>query len=66
MESNQNKLHKEFEDYCAKHPGERFWQALRNWSGLNFIFAGNQRDKLKDTFFWNSKGKTTKDFTKII
>ena len=29
----------EFLQYCLDHPEERFWQALRNWSGYFFIFA---------------------------
>lgn len=24
---------KSFLAYCVEHPEERFWQALRNWSG---------------------------------
>lgn len=35
---NQKKLNS-FIDYCRKHPEERFWQALRNWSGYSFILA---------------------------
>jgi hypothetical protein len=55
-----------FVDYCLEHPEERFWQALRNWSGSNFILASShsphctQSDvfyvDLQDTFYW--KGKT--------
>ena len=26
-----------FVAYCTAHPSERFWQALLNWSGLNYI-----------------------------
>ena len=29
-----------FAEYCKEHPDERFWQALRNWSGYPFIFEG--------------------------
>lgn len=29
---------KHFVDYCHDHPGERFWQALRNWSNADAIF----------------------------
>jgi len=47
---------KSFIDYCYNHPTERFWQALRNWSGYNFIFGSNANQfddysKLKDTFY---------------
>lgn len=30
-----------FATYAKAHPEERFWQALRNWSGHDFILAGN-------------------------
>jgi len=44
-----------FVTYCLANPDERFWQALKNWSGFNFIFGSfaNQFDdytKLKDTY----------------
>jgi len=29
--------------YCVTHPEERFWQALRNWSGAAFILAVSNR-----------------------
>ncbi len=39
---SKNSLHLAmFADYCRQHPEERFWQALRNWSGYDHIFAGN-------------------------
>lgn len=49
-----------FVTYCANHPEERFWQALRNWSGHNFILASSAKDweeiadkkTLVDTFHW--------------
>jgi hypothetical protein len=28
-----------FVRYCQEHPDERFWQALRNWSGYTLIEA---------------------------
>lgn len=28
-----------FVAYCETHPDERFWQALRNWSGYHLITA---------------------------
>ncbi len=37
-----------FSIYCHLHPEERFWQALRNWSGHAFIFAGNLQPKTPD------------------
>ena len=44
--------------YCKQHPSERFWQALRNWANVAFIFTadgskmGDDTYKnLKDTFY---------------
>lgn len=39
MESKSREKLVSFIDYCIKHPQERFWQALRNWSGYSFIFG---------------------------
>jgi hypothetical protein len=44
--------------YCHEHPSERFWQALRNWSGHNFIMACGLKDDPRtweDTFYWNGR-----------
>lgn len=45
-------------DYCYEHPNERFWQALRNWAGVNYICAADvlpdSRD-IRDTFHWESR-----------
>lgn len=35
----ENKLLESFIAYCKAHPDERFWQALRNWSGVPFLYA---------------------------
>lgn len=32
MPSKNRKTLVNFVKYCEKHPEERFWQALRNWS----------------------------------
>lgn len=32
--------------YANEHPMERLWQLLRNWSGNDFILAGNISNKL--------------------
>lgn len=39
-----------FLEYCRTHPEERFWQALRNWSGYQFIFAHDSAGD-HDTFY---------------
>ena len=44
----------DFRDYCREHPEERFWQALRNWSGADFILRGSgpvDDMELHDTFY---------------
>ena len=52
-----NKTLKSFVNYCLAHPQERFWQALRNWSGYNFIFGSKEytfkieESHLEDTFY---------------
>lgn len=33
------KLLDDFTAYCVSHPGERFWQALRNWARVEFLYA---------------------------
>jgi hypothetical protein len=49
-----------FVSYCVQHPDERFWQAVRNWSGYSFIMAyervggrgaGGTVDHEHDTFY---------------
>ena len=39
----------DFYIYCLQHPEQRFWQALRNWSGYEFIYGF--KEKLEDTFY---------------
>jgi hypothetical protein len=31
-----------FIEYCATHPDQRFWQALRNWAGVGFVCVSDQ------------------------
>ena len=56
MNKNIEQL-KSFEQYCKEHPEERFWQALRSWSGYNFILASTaseiaiNTEKTIDTFY---------------
>lgn len=35
-----------FSQYCLEHPEQRFFQALRNWFGVGFIYADGN-----DTFY---------------
>lgn len=61
MKINKNeKLLKEFSAYCAKYPELRFWQALRNWAGVGYVYfsndtPGNSAPRLVDTFFFENK-----------
>lgn len=48
----------DFVAYCIQHPDERFWQALRNWSGYSFVlttetvpYEVNEEAPLRDTFY---------------
>ena len=49
-------------EYIKANPSLRFWQALRNWSGVNFIFAAQyitletgQPMQALDTFYWEGR-----------
>jgi hypothetical protein len=54
-----NKSLTSFTLYMKKHPEQRFFQALRNWAGVGFIWAGNSPDgsDMVDTFYWRDDGK---------
>jgi hypothetical protein len=46
----------EFTAYCVAHPEERFWQALRNWSGYEKVLVQSDRyDEPDDTFYFIRK-----------
>ena len=52
------KLLDDFAAYCEDHPSERFWQAIRNWSGYNFILVSKINDgdfETQDTFYWKTR-----------
>jgi hypothetical protein len=57
------KLLESFTAHCLEHPEERFWQALRNWAKVEFIFTSKhplfhyEQDGLQDTFYWEEKTK---------
>jgi hypothetical protein len=64
---NKNKkLLIDFSKYCTKNPNLRFWQALRNWADVKFIYASSKStsilekdtdivESLRDTFYWENK-----------
>ena len=55
-ESKNARLLAEFITYCYEHPEERFWQALRNWSGYRFVQVWNGLgEEPTDTFYWEGK-----------
>jgi len=57
--TQNSELLKSFADYCKAHPKQRFWQALRNWSGWEFIYAGKTNSDgdidIDNTFYWREK-----------
>lgn len=61
MKTRNSKTLKSFVDYCNIHPEERFWQALRNWSGHGYIFGTKPNseigdtDRYEDTFYKEGK-----------
>ena len=55
-DKNKNaRLLSSFVAYCEKHPEQRFWQALNNWSGFPFIGAatGSIGNNFKDLYYVN-------------
>lgn len=54
MNKNE-KLLKDFTEYCKANPELRFWQALRNWSGWAFIRVSMNDNSGEDTFYWENK-----------
>jgi hypothetical protein len=44
-----------FTAYLEAHPEQRFWQAVRNWSGEAFIFAIGHDSEGRDTFYWEGR-----------
>lgn len=44
----------EFVSYCKENPDERFWQAVRNFAGADYVLLGNMTNR-----------KGTKDHAKL-
>lgn len=60
--SKNQKLAEEFYEYCRKNPNLRFWQALRNWAKIKFIYISNSKynvtyPEIKDTFYFEGRNK---------
>lgn len=49
MKKNKNiKTLNKFIRYCKENPEERFWQALRNWSGYLKIYGEYENKEVDD------------------
>lgn len=48
------KLIKSLTAYIDKHPDQRFWQALKNWSGADRIDYAHEYSRY-DTYNWEEK-----------
>jgi len=64
MKLHSEKLLTSFIRYCIKHPDERFWQALTNWSGFSFIFGSKSNSfedysNLTDVYYMKGKNEHT-------
>jgi hypothetical protein len=56
--SKNSRLLASFSIYCREHPEMRFFQALRNWSGYDYIIA--KKDGVEtDTFYWEEPTSTS-------
>lgn len=40
-----------FIHYCEAHPDERFWQALRNWAEVSYIYTQTEHSPIKNTYY---------------
>lgn len=59
-ENKNSLLLKDFTRFCEDNPDLRFWQALQQWSGHNFILTADSIDNhtgqymnTKDTYYWS-------------
>jgi len=66
MKTRNSEVLKDFVKYCKDNPEQRFWQALRNWSGHHVILVYNaykigelppNHEHLIDTFYWEGKNE---------
>jgi hypothetical protein len=60
-----------FMSYCKDHPKERFWQALRNWSGWDYVLVnkgmslGELGLDVHDTYYWISTRRPGADHNPV-
>lgn len=65
-ESKSKRVLDSFTHYCDDHPDQRFWQALRNWSGYSFIYVVKgmfSSEGLTDTFYFEGRRGTLHSLT---
>lgn len=56
MDNQNAQLLRDFSDYCARHPEQRFWQALRNWAEVSAVSISRVgRPEPEDTFYFRGK-----------
>ena len=58
MKSKNKKSLDSFTKYCEKYPEQRFWQCLRNWAKVDYIYTGKYDKEVDDivaidTFYEN-------------
>lgn len=63
MNNKNTEVLADFLNYCNQHPEQRFWQALRNWSGFQYLYKAEYHAPhyldvtYTDTFYWEGKDK---------
>lgn len=60
MESKNQEVLDSLRDFCLEHPELRFWQAVRAWTGQDFVlFAdigeGNGYENYRDTHYFENR-----------
>lgn len=52
-------LLEDFIKFCNEHPELRFWQALKTWAKVDFIYVKKDGltnyETVEDTFYWVNK-----------
>jgi hypothetical protein len=60
IKSNNAKVLNSFVKFCRLNPELRFWQALRTWAKVGFIYVCNDpsgEGESIDTFYWEGRNK---------
>ncbi len=50
MKNKNSEQLKSFTAFCTEHPEQRFWQALRNWAEVGYIFTADGSKMGDDTY----------------